>query len=894
MDDSLQRLTTALADRYRVERELGAGGMATVYLAHDIKHERDVAIKVLHPDLGAALGGERFLSEIRTTARLQHPHILPLLDSGEADGLLYYVMPLVRGETLRARLERERQLPIPDALRIAREVADALQHAHAQGIIHRDIKPENILLQDGHALVADFGIALAVQSAGGARMTQTGLSLGTPQYMSPEQAMGERTIDARSDIYALGAMTYEMLAGDAPFTGSTVQAIVAKVISSEPERLSVVRKTVPPYIEAAVLTALAKLPADRFASAAEFAMALADGANTRADPAWHAAPANRDAARYRRNITVLAGVAAVSVALAAVAWLRAPARATNTSVAFTVDQTGPLAIVRPEISDVIPLALSPDGQMLAYVVRMNDVPMIAVRAIDQAQPTVLAGTDEVEGALTFSPDGRHIAFVQRRALRRVALDGTPPVSIVDGLEQSGSQFSILWLPGDTIYYSRTSVGDFSRVAASGVSAPVRIGFPDSTSTFGGIRPLHGTPWLLMSKLDRAGQSVVAWSPTTRVSRTLSVEATGAVPTPEGRAILLIKSNRSITIAPFDAKTLTLTGPEVPVVAGIGGGDLELGNAVTLSPSGTLAYLTRMQGDNRLVEVRRTGAERVLPASPASYKDPRWSPDGTRMVFTVSSGLVLGNIFVDDLRALTRTRLTNENQDLYPLWATDGRAILFASLRQGAIGTFQMTADGSSEPVGFRVGAQAINGHPQSLTRDGHTLLYRVTKPGTGADLYAADIKGGDGVRPLLTGRSDELSPEVSPDQRWLVYTSAESGTNEVYVTAWPGLGARRQISADGGAEPRWNPRGGELFYRTGNAFVAVTLEQRDGLPAAVRRDTLFRGPYRREIRWPQYDVSSDGERFLVVREGAQQEPVVVVTNWLAGALAKMKAGSGAR
>ena len=194
----IERLTAALSDRYRIDRELGAGGMATVYLAHDLKHDRDVAVKVLHSDLGAALGGGRFLSEIKTTARLQHPHILPLLDSGAADGLLYYVMPLVTGETLRARLEREKQLPIEAALLIAREVADALGAAHALGIIHRDIKPENILLQGGHALVADFGIALAVQSVGGARLTQTGLSLGTPQYMSPEQAMGERTIDARS------------------------------------------------------------------------------------------------------------------------------------------------------------------------------------------------------------------------------------------------------------------------------------------------------------------------------------------------------------------------------------------------------------------------------------------------------------------------------------------------------------------------------------------------------------------------------------------------------------------------------------------------------------------------------------------------------------------------
>src|SRR5438105_677011 len=271
---SLNRLTSSLADRYRVERELGAGGMATVFLGHDLKHDRDVAIKVLHPDLGAALGGERFLSEIKTTAKLQHPHILPLLDSGDADGLLYYVMPLVAGETLRARLERERQLSIPDSVRIAREVASALDYAHRHGVIHRDIKPENILLHDGQAVVGDFGIALAITAAGGARMTQTGLSLGTPQYMSPEQAMGERTVDARSDVYSLGAVTYEMLTGDAPFTGSSVQAIVSKIMTQRPTPISAVRDTVPETVENAVMIALSKLPADRFATASEFATAL--------------------------------------------------------------------------------------------------------------------------------------------------------------------------------------------------------------------------------------------------------------------------------------------------------------------------------------------------------------------------------------------------------------------------------------------------------------------------------------------------------------------------------------------------------------------------------------------------------------------------------------------
>ena len=257
------RLTSALADRYRLGHEVGQGGMATVYLAEDLRHGRKVAIKVLHPELSAVIGSERFLAEIKVTANLQHPHILGLIDSGEADGLLYYVMPYVAGESLRARLHREKQLPVDDALRLAREVASALDYAHRQGVVHRDIKPENTLLQDGAALVADFGIALAVEQAGGHRMTQTGMSLGTPAYMSPEQAMGEREIGPRSDVYALGAMTYEMLAGEPPFTGPTSQAIVAKVLTEQAPPLRTKRPSVPPAAESAIHTALQKIPADR-------------------------------------------------------------------------------------------------------------------------------------------------------------------------------------------------------------------------------------------------------------------------------------------------------------------------------------------------------------------------------------------------------------------------------------------------------------------------------------------------------------------------------------------------------------------------------------------------------------------------------------------------------
>ena len=296
MADAPLRLQNALSDRYRIEREIGRGGMATVYLAEDLKHHRSVAIKVLDPELAAAIGPERFLREIEIAARLNHPQILPLHDSGEAEGLLYYVMPFVEGESLRERLGREKQLPLDDALRIIREVADGLEYAHSQGVVHRDIKPENILISRGHAVVADFGIARAIRAAGGAKLTETGLSLGTPVYMSPEQAIGGGELDGRSDLYSLGCVLYEMLAGQPPFTGPTGESLVHQHLSVEPRSVADLRPAVPAGIARALGRALAKTPADRFSTVAAFAAALTNresAAVTAAAPVTPAPPARR-------------------------------------------------------------------------------------------------------------------------------------------------------------------------------------------------------------------------------------------------------------------------------------------------------------------------------------------------------------------------------------------------------------------------------------------------------------------------------------------------------------------------------------------------------------------------------------------------------------------------
>jgi serine/threonine-protein kinase len=368
MTAGLERLTAALADRYRLERELGAGGMATVYLAQDLKHDRKVALKVLKPELAAVLGAERFVVEIKTTAALQHPHILPLFDSGTADGFLYYVMPYIQGETLRAKLDRETQLGVDEAVKVASDVADALHYAHTQGVVHRDIKPENILLANGRPMVADFGIALAVSAAAGGRMTETGLSLGTPHYMSPEQATAEKELTARSDIYSLGSVLYELLTGSPPHVGASAQQIVRKIVMDDARPVTELRKSVPVNVSAAVAKALEKLPADRFASAAQFAAALNDPAfrfGEGADTAGGArAAVGQERGAHVRLTAAL--VALVAVGVAGV-WLgtliRTAPVAVDGAMRFRLALPGDSAVA-PLPVDLRSIALSPDGRTI--------------------------------------------------------------------------------------------------------------------------------------------------------------------------------------------------------------------------------------------------------------------------------------------------------------------------------------------------------------------------------------------------------------------------------------------------------------------------------------------------------------------------------------------------
>ncbi|HEX9818829.1 MAG TPA: serine/threonine-protein kinase, partial [Methylomirabilota bacterium] len=560
MMEAAERLSQALADRYRLERELGAGGMATVYLAQDLKHDRKVALKVLKPELAAVLGAERFVVEIKTTAALQHPHILPLFDSGAADGFLYYVMPYLQGETLRDKLNRETQLGIEEAVRLTTEVADALDYAHRHGVIHRDIKPENILLHDGRPMVADFGIALAVSAAAGGRMTETGMSLGTPHYMSPEQATAEKKITGRSDVYSLGSVLYEMLTGEPPHMGNSAQAIIMKIVTEDAQPVTRLRKSVPPNVTAAVAKALEKLPADRFSSAASFAEALVTPgyttpSHTRAGAA--ALPRKVD----RRLLAATVGLVLMT-ALAVWGLLRSPAPAPVLRYGLAIP-----AASRPDVGSLV--AIAPDGSALAYT-GPSGTPLIGQvwlkpRASDRPAP--LPGT---LGAVTvtFSPDGAWVAFVTPGStgggtLKKVQVAGGAAISLADSAAPASAP---AWLDDGTIVYAQRGGRGLRRVADGG--GPSQQVWPADSGLVREVTALPGSAGVLISRCP-ANTSVCAsrdiWVLDLRSGTARLVVADGLTARylPTGH-VLYVRPDGAGLVIPFDLRGLAPHGSPIAV------------------------------------------------------------------------------------------------------------------------------------------------------------------------------------------------------------------------------------------------------------------------------------------------------------------------------------------
>jgi Tol biopolymer transport system component len=880
MPDAAARLTLALADRYRFERELGAGGMATVYLAHDVRHDRKVALKVLRPELAAVIGADRFLKEIKVTANLQHPHILGLIDSGEADGLLYYVMPFVEGESLRDRLTREKQLPVDDAVRITREVASALDYAHRHHVIHRDIKPENILLHDGQALVADFGIALALSSAGGTRMTETGMSLGTPHYMSPEQAMGEREVTARSDVYALGCVLYEMLVGDPPFTGSTAQAIVAKVLTETPRPLLPQRHTVPPHVEAAVITALEKLPADRFGTAAEFSDALAHpspvGERTqRPAPAATRTLAAGDAARWRMVAGVLAVVAIALGGLAGLGWWRPGEHAAVSR--FVVELEGGLDPTFPAAP-----AISPDGAHLTYNIVDGQ---LMLRDRDRLEATPVPD-GETGQAPFFSPDGKRLAFFTGLpgALRVVSLSGGAATTLVaDSAYGSGGS----WGEDGWIYYVGGASQALMRVRAEG-GKPQVVASPNPAHNelfFNWPQILPGGRTALITIWRRKGAADIAALDIASAGVTVLTRGLRALYAPTGHLIVL-QDDGSLVAVRFDPRRLTLGGRPTTVLQGVwAGGAQEL--PIALSGSGTLIYQTAPAAQ-QVVRVTRDGnAQPVDPGWSGLFQQLDLSPDGTRLAVTVvQEGRA--ELWVKALATGPLTRLVWDGTLNYrPSWAPDGRSILYVSDVSGHSALYRVPADGSAPPTLLRDDPRAVD--EGSLSRDGRWLIFRAGSGG-GRDIYAIR-PGVDSLPiPLATSSAEEYSPSLSPDSRWLAYASDQSNRSEVYVRPFPNAGAAKwQVSREGGSEPLWAHNGRELFYRNAAGdLVAAEVAPGPFFRITSERILFAAIGYNLDNRNHHYTVSGDDRSFLFVRgKGSTSSHLVVVQNWFEELKAKV-------
>jgi eukaryotic-like serine/threonine-protein kinase len=876
------RLTSALADRYRLEREIGQGGMATVYLAEDLKHGRRVAIKVLHPELSAVLGGERFLGEIKVTANLQHPHILGLIDSGEADGLLYYVMPYVTGESLRARLQRERQLPVEDALRIAREVASALDYAHRQGVVHRDIKPENILLQDGAALVADFGIALAVVEAGGHRMTQTGMSLGTPAYMSPEQAMGERDIGPRSDVYALGAMAYEMLAGEPPFTGPSSQAIVAKVLTEQPPALRPKRPTVSAGVEAAILTALQKLPADRWGSAKEFGDALGGATTQRSGSVPTVVlPAAGAGAQRRRGAGVLAWVGWViaGVASALAVWaLRRPAPELPPSrLALLVPGLGGSGASGSQRH----LAMLPDGEGVVYAVVRSDggnVQMVR-QSLDAETGTPIQGAAGF-GSPLVSPDGRWIVGSQAQNGQpvRVPLDGGAAELITANLLPTDAA---AWDPQGNLWYTGNDligevVGDsmvtkvrgqyrLGQVLADGHTALVtrsRVGTSAGPISLLDLRTGAETPLFATLVIEaRMTQGLLVY-----------VLANGTM-----QAVPLDRSGRKVAGAPVTvASNVAITGTAVAQFA--------------VAPNGNVAYIPEEPAS--LVFADRHGASRLVTSERRNFHHPLFSPDGRRLSLDFSS-LEGRNVWILGLDQGTFTRATFDRDGHDATWTPDGRFLTYVApvQRPGGVTLLLLRKrPGSAEPPDTLLNSPALS-YTGIWLRDGSGMITTATnlrrRPGqpdsaqSTTELDAGIIRnGGRGpIEPLVASRFNEQYVGVSPDARWISFVSDQSGRDEVYVRDLAGERDQVLVSLDGGSEPIWSPDGRELYYRETQQndpyLVAAGIATTPTL-AVTRRDRLFpigdivaTGPH------ANYDISPDGKTFVMVRRSPSARIVVL-------------------
>jgi Tol biopolymer transport system component len=864
MSDVHAGLAAALADRYRLERELGAGGMATVYLALDQKHHRQVALKVLRPELAHAIGPERFLREIETTAALHHPHILPLYDSGQAlvgsEIFLYYVMPYVEGESLRARLDREKQLPLDDALQIAREVADALSYAHSRGVIHRDIKPENILLESGHAMVADFGIAKAVSAAGGETLTQTGVAIGTPRYMSPEQAAGEKDLDGRSDLYSLACVLYEMLGGQPPFTGPTVESVVRQHLAAEPPSITQLRPAVPTEVAGVLQRALAKTPADRFNPVAQFSEALrrptgSAPATASGRPGWVPVV----------GAAVVLGLAALATALV----LRSSRRVALPVVGRTVQVT------REPGLEIDP-AISPDGQLVAYAAGPLTNMQIFVRQVAGGRTVQLTSDSGGDKRWPrWSPDGTRIAYQAIDGIYVIpALGGSPRLvaRTPQGTFTFGGSYTPLggltWSPdGRRIAFAanygaaRIYLVDAAGGEPTVLPAPREVHSPAWSPDGRRIAVVSGNPIFIFGSVyfGNAGASSI-WvvpvdgGPPAQV--TDAVALNGAPQwTPDGRALLFVSDrggSEDVYQVPMNGNGKP-TGTPQRVTTGLDA------QTITLSPDGRYLAYARLRSTSNIWSLPVP----ALGGGPVSARGAVPVTTGDQIIESLDVTRD-GKWLVFDSNQLTSDSLGKYG----PTWSPDGRRIAFHIIRKGNRDIYTMNADGTGL-------AQRTNRIEQefdpSWSPDGDSLAVEVTDTGS-AGVTHMEIVGLGPTTALRRVSLDVPGDFVrwSPAGRPIAYHAAD-GIRAID----PGGGPSRLLTdnANDGTEAyyaEWAPDGRTLYYlaRGASGWMIRAIPARGGPSRVLVR---FEDPAHQPTR---YGFRTDGRRFYLTM-GSQESDVWV-------------------
>jgi len=863
---SYDRLAAALSDRYRLERELGQGGMATVYLAADLKHDRKVAIKVLKPDLAAVLGAERFIAEIKTTAALSHPHILPLFDSGEAGGFLYYVMPYLDGETIREKLTQEGQFSIGEAVKIATEVAEALDYAHQHGVIHRDIKPENILLHAGRPMVMDFGIALAVSAAAGGRMTETGLSLGTPHYMSPEQATADREITGRSDIYSLASVLYEMLAGVPPHDGGSAQQVIMRIIAETPKPVGELRRSVPANVAAALGKALEKLPADRFDSARAFAEALANPHFTTATAVVSGGVAMpRQWIRNRYSQLALGIIAALG---ATVGWLTTRGDGGEDEpeavIAFTLIDSLPPGFGF-DVADNGAIAYTRGGKL--YVQPPGDSAASEVPGIERV------GFDPV-----FSPDGAHLAVgvlsgsanEQHASIVRVPVGGGVATRLLT--TPTGAVAPLEWSDDGWIYALSVPTPTPDSIALVRVRDVGGEPQPIVRAAVLGLTLLPGERTIVVCTMDLLGNvqvsSVYAVDIASGDTTHVTDDACSPRWAPTGH-LLLTSRDGTLRAVPFDPAAVRVTGAPIPLIS-----DIKVGNggeaSYHLTRGGTLLYVRGRPIQSRAFEyllAGRDGSRTVLPISPGRLRDATFAPGGRRIAYIRDD-----RPFTFDLDVGTNRLIGGSAGSGRVVLSPDGRSLAYAG--PGNAPTVRaLEGDTTEHRLGPAGGGFLLL---EQWLADGTMLGHRLSLSNIDIVAFHADTTGMS--RTVLGADWSESYPQVSHDGRWIAYVSNESGRNQLTVRSWPAL-ERKTVIADSitGGTLRWSPDNRTIHYMQGQRVMAVEIAGSDSLRATARRVIADSMSF-------LDDLSPDG-RHLVLRRllaatALPPSSLVGITRWL--------------